>query len=351
MQGYVGTEPVSRDGYFLTGDIGYWKNIGGKRFFFLIGRSKEIIIKGGVNISPVAVENALKKISSDIEQVYVVGAEDERYGEEIGAIIVWRSGTDEPSALRRLKLGLLLEQEILNEYETPKYFATVTADELPMTSTGKVQRTILKKIFAGKFEPLYDIMKSGEFRFIIIHPHSEFEKTSLSLYNHCWQPLVQNEYEYKKYLGKYLTLGAIDTYGALTGQISFSYGDKKITCVSICSASFKPRSVPKIATVPSLEFVWQYLLNGDDPVMNFHRKLGAELVEVINGGRSEDASSLGYTMLLHYPSAEIAEMSGPVSNQLIQATLMWARDIGADVYAVSRPGGLATYLWYKQGTV
>src|SRR3989344_2027087 len=81
MEGYLGREPAFLDAYFLTGDVGRFKIIEGRRYFYLTGRKKEIIIKGGVNISPVAVENALKKISPDIEQVHVVAVADERYGE------------------------------------------------------------------------------------------------------------------------------------------------------------------------------------------------------------------------------------------------------------------------------
>ncbi len=344
MQGYVGDEFAFRDGYFLTGDIGLWKEINGLRFFFLKGRAKEIIIKGGINISPVAVENALKKISADIEQAYVTGVYDVRYGEEIGAVIVLKENADAPGALRRLKLALLVGNEILSAYETPEHFAIVKRYELPMTSTGKVQRTVLKEIFDGKFESLYELMSNAEFRFIAVPPHSPFAETSRSLYNHCWRPLTKTLQEYKQYLGEYLTLGAIDTNGALAGQISFFYKDKKIICVSICSARFKPKLVPSVRETPSAAFVRQYLLAGSDPVMNFHHKQGAELIEVTPGGRPADKSSLGYTMLLYYPPTKITELGGSVSNQLIQAVRILARDVSADVYAISRPGGLAAYV-------
>src|SRR3989344_2609811 len=343
MQGYVGDEPAFRGGYFLTGDIGYWKEIEGRRFFFLLGRSKEIIIKGGVNISPVAVENALKKISSDIEQSYVVGVGDGRYGEEGGAVIVWKRGIDAASAMRQLKLALLIGHKTLSSYETPKYFKPLGADELPTTSTGKVQRSVLKEKLGNTFEQLEDLFASADFQFRIISARSHLSKESRELYNHCWQPLVKNESEYEKYLGDYLTLGAIGGSGVLAGQISFSYEDEKITCVSICSATFKPKPIPTVTEKPSPEFVKQYLRAGNDPVMNFHTRLGAELVEVIPGGRHEDRSALGYTMLLRYPPAEVADLSGPVSDQLIQAVRVLACDVGADVYAISRPGGLATY--------
>lgn len=344
MQGYLGGEAAFRNGYFLTGDIGYWKTVAGRRFFFLVGRSKEIIIKGGVNISPVAVENALKKVSSDVEQAYAVGVADKRYGEEVGAVIVWKAGTDEPSALRRLKLSLLSGHKALRAYETPRYLATVRAEALPVTSTGKVQRTVLKKNLADSMESLYDLLQSAEFRFTVLPPHSPRMAESRTLYNHCWQPLVKNERGYERYLGTYLTLGAIDKDGKLAGQISFSYDGTTLTCVSICSASFKPKPVPDTKNIPDVKYVEQYLLSGNDPVMNFHHKLGAELVEVIPGGRPEDKSALGYTMLLRYPSSENEVPAGPASHQLIQAVRLLARDAGAEVTAVSRPGGLASYL-------
>ena len=90
MEGYVGGGSAFKNGYFQTGDVGLFRMIEGKRFFYLKGRKKEIIIKGGVNISPIAVENALKNISADAAQVHAVAVRDERYGEEIGAVISWK---------------------------------------------------------------------------------------------------------------------------------------------------------------------------------------------------------------------------------------------------------------------
>lgn len=344
MQGYIGSEEAFRDGYFLTGDIGYWKKKEGRRFFFLIGRSKEIIIKGGINISPIAVENALKKVSTDIEQAYAIGVEDERYGEEVGAVIVWKNGVEPESAMRRLKLLLLLGNKSLSTYEIPAHLITIRAEELPMTSTGKVQRSTLKKTLGGTMNSLYELMRSTELRFVVISPQSHFATASYALHNHCWQSLTKDEHEYKKYLGDYMTLGAIDKHNSLAGQISFSYADEKITCVSICSAMFKPKPVPNVTEMPDAEFVRNYVLGGNDPVMNFHQKLGAELVEVTPHGRPEDKSSLGYTLLLRYPPTNNHSFEGPVSNQLIAAVRLLAHDLGAKVFAVSRPGGLAMYL-------
>ncbi len=347
MKGYVANESAFRDGYFLTGDIGYYKTIAGRRFFFLKGRKKEILIKGGVNISPVAVENALLKISVYIDQVYVVGVSDERYGEEVGAVIVWKSDVVPEDAMRRLKIQLLLGTPELSKYESPQFLTALLLSELPTTSTGKVQRTILKSaIGREQWEPLHDVLKTSEYHFTFLTPQSSFVEASYALYNHCWQPLTLDHAAYATYLRAHLTLVAIDTYGTLQGQISFSYKDNIVTCVSICSATFKPKSVPAIVETQSPEEVREYLLAGHDPVMNFHTKMGAELVEVILNGRPEDKSSLGYTMLLRYPPTEknVITSNSSVATQLIEVVRLFGKDMDAQVFALSRPGGLAAYL-------
>ena len=101
--------------------------------------------------------------------------------------------------------------------------------------------------------------------------------------------------------------------------------------------------------MPTPELVREYLLGGHDGVFNFHHSLGAELSQVIPGGRPEDKSSCGYTLLLHYPTTEVeVTLGAPVSRQLIEVVRMLARNIGAEVTAISRPGGLASYLAARQ---
>ncbi|MDO8514063.1 MAG: class I adenylate-forming enzyme family protein [bacterium] len=376
MEGYVGEEPAFRNGYFLTGDVGLYRIIGGKRYFFLKGRKKEIIIKGGINISPVAVENHLKKISKDIEQVYAVSVADERYGEEIGAVIVWKQGIDIARAKRRLKCTLLFGTPFISLYETPKYLTSLTLEELPMTSTGKVQRTVLKDSLPyERFESIYGLVKTPEYRFTALHRYSRWVPASYKLYNLCWAPLVAEKLEYEKNIPKQLIILAARPDDSLAGQIALIRTDlsseellhttyaqllapeisnpqgKRIVCISICSADYRPKGIPTASNIPTQEEVQKYLPL--DPVYKFHQKpkgggAGAELVGLIPNGRPEDKSSLGYNMLLKYPPPDekITTTEGaPVSNQLIETVMVMACDAGiTDVYAYSRPGGLAAYM-------
>ena len=378
MEGYLGREPAFRDGYFLTGDIGYFKVIEDRKYFYLKGRKREIIIKGGINISPVALENALKKISPDIDQVHVVPVADERYGEEAGAVISWKDDIDEAAAKRRLKAALLLGTPYLSAYEVPKYLTSLPVSALPMTSTGKVQRSVLKsQLPYERFESIYGLIKIPTRRFTVLHRNSRWVSASFELYNQCWSPLTIDRATYEREIARQLIILAVNPDDSLAGQIAVVRTDcserellerkyaelllpegidrngHALVCISICSASYMAKPVPVVTTIPTPEDVRAYIGNGNDGVMRFHQKpkggqsAGAALVDIIAAGRPEDQSSLGYNMLLKYPepnSITITE-GAPVSDQLIEVVLSLAADLGIkDVYAYSRPGGLAAYL-------
>ena len=377
MEGYLGMEPAFRDGYFLTGDIGYFKVIDSRKYFYLKGRKREIIIKGGINISPVAIENALKKISTDIDQAHVISVVDERYGEEPGAVISWRSEVDEEAAKRRLKAALLLGTPYLSEYETPKYITSLSIKDLPTTSTGKVQRSVLKdRIPYEKFESIYGLLKTSDYRFSALHRNSRWEKASFDLFAKCWAPIQVDKLEYEKNISKQLIVLAAKPDETLVGQIAVirtsltekellttKYADLlaaadreggALVCISICSANYEPKPVPEANDSPTPDEVRKYLAGGHDPVMKFHQKPkgglieGATLVDVIENGRPEDKSALGYNMLLKYPapSGKVSITEGAsAAQQLIEVILLLASDMGIkNIYAYSRPGGLAQYL-------
>ncbi len=134
MRGYYKSEEATRatfttDGWLRTGDLGYRDSDG---FFFVTGRIKELIIKGGENIAPREIDEALLRHPA-VQDAAAVGIPDRHYGQEIMACVVLRPGqTLEEAALR----DFCLDQ--LGRYKTPKVFRFVT--ELPRGPSGKVQR-------------------------------------------------------------------------------------------------------------------------------------------------------------------------------------------------------------------
>jgi long-chain acyl-CoA synthetase len=134
MQGYYkapeATAAALRDGGWLaTGDIGYRDDDG---FYFITGRIKELIIKGGENIAPREIDEALLAHPAVLEAA-AVGVPDVHYGQEILACVVLRAGAQlSEEALREHCL------RELGIYKTPRYWRFVS--ELPKGPSGKVQR-------------------------------------------------------------------------------------------------------------------------------------------------------------------------------------------------------------------
>ncbi len=122
-------EAVDADGWMHTGDLATMDDEG---YLNIVGRSKDMIIRGGENVYPREIEEYLHS-HPDISDVQVIGVPDARYGEEIMAWVVAREGaalTDD--AVREYCKGRIAH------YKVPRYVALV--DEFPMTVTGKVQK-------------------------------------------------------------------------------------------------------------------------------------------------------------------------------------------------------------------
>lgn len=378
-KGYLGLSEGFKNGYFLTGDIGYFKVIDGVRYFYLQGRKKEIIIKGGINISPVAVEDKLKQLSSDIEQVYVVGVSDKRYGEEVAAVICWKE-KDHAVAELRLQIALLDGTPLISAYETPQYITSINSQDLPMTSTGKVQRSVIASTIPyEQYKSIYDVFQNESYVFQILSVNSPYIKKAFDLYNYSWSPLTISLDTFRDHIKYMKVIMCIDREDNVVGLVEalrtnltqeqllhISYdellnvkktADKKgisFICVAICGPNYKPEKIPEVSTIPASQEVMTYLNAGYDSVYNFHLKKkggldsGGHLVKLLPHARPDDKMSLGYNMLLAYPELDrqtTINSDASVPTQLIECVMYLGAASGVkNVYAFSRPSGLAKYL-------
>jgi fatty-acyl-CoA synthase len=134
------TAEVIIDGWMHTGDLAAMDEDG---YVNIVGRSKDVVIRGGENIYPREIEEFLYS-HPDIEDVQVVGVPDLRYGEELLASIRLRHGASAtPDDIRQYC------RERLAHYKVPKYVDFV--DGYPMTVTGKIQKFKIREAAVTKF--------------------------------------------------------------------------------------------------------------------------------------------------------------------------------------------------------
>jgi len=131
-------------GWFRSGDEGFYKSDeNGRKYFFITGRLKELIIRGGVNIAPLEIDEVIMSIP-EVKAGISVGFDNDWYGEEVGALIHLK---DNITASEELKNKIIKKcRKQLSFYKTPK--AIVFSDTIPVTSTGKYQRNKVKHLFA-----------------------------------------------------------------------------------------------------------------------------------------------------------------------------------------------------------
>ena len=125
-------EAFTKDGYFITGDIGYFDKDG---YLFISGRNKDLIISGGFNVYPKEIEDVINQHKSVIESA-VFGIKDHDLGEvPIAAVVMINNNT-------KIKdLSIFVENNLV-KYKTPKKYLVL--NELPKNVMGKVQKNILK---------------------------------------------------------------------------------------------------------------------------------------------------------------------------------------------------------------
>jgi fatty-acyl-CoA synthase len=122
-------EAIDRAGWMHTGDLATMDDEG---YVNIVGRSKDMIIRGGENVYPREIEEFLYT-HEDVADVAVIGVPDQRYGEEIMAWVQLREG----AAATEEDLKSFCKGKIAH-YKVPRYVKLV--DEFPMTITGKVQK-------------------------------------------------------------------------------------------------------------------------------------------------------------------------------------------------------------------
>ena len=143
FEGYLGnpeaTSQVLRGDWFHTGDMGYFDEDG---YFFFVDRKKDIVRRGGENISSMEVEGVLRE-HPDVADAAVVGAPDPVLGERVAAFITVSEGSMAPEieALRDFAA------QYLAPFKVPEHIEVV--DELPRTTNGKVEKFRLREQVAA----------------------------------------------------------------------------------------------------------------------------------------------------------------------------------------------------------
>jgi acyl-CoA synthetase (AMP-forming)/AMP-acid ligase II len=124
------------DGYVRSGDLGYLDDDG---YLFIVDRKKDIVIRGGENISAAEVEAACYACPA-VAEVSVFGAPDERLGEVPVAVVHCEGALDEE------QLRAFVEQRIAR-FKVPERFI-FSPEPLPRLGTGKIDRRGLKALYA-----------------------------------------------------------------------------------------------------------------------------------------------------------------------------------------------------------
>jgi acyl-CoA synthetase (AMP-forming)/AMP-acid ligase II len=125
---------IDKDGWVHTGDVGYVDEDG---YYFLAGRSSDMIIRAGENISPEELENVIRE-HPKVEDVAVIGVPDETWGEEPMAIVITKKGekATEEEIMEHCR-------EHLASFKRPR--SVVFVDELPRNPMGKVIKRELRE--------------------------------------------------------------------------------------------------------------------------------------------------------------------------------------------------------------
>jgi acyl-CoA synthetase len=145
MLGYFDNQAATeasfnRDGWFMSGDLGVMDERGNLK---IVGRSKDLIIRGGHNIYPAHIE-ALALRHGEVVRVACLPVADERLGERVCIAVAGSVAADD--------LLAHLAREGLSRYDMPEYFLRL--DEFPLTASGKIlKRELIEMMKRGALAP------------------------------------------------------------------------------------------------------------------------------------------------------------------------------------------------------
>jgi acyl-CoA synthetase (AMP-forming)/AMP-acid ligase II len=135
------TERAFAHGWFHSGDVGH---VDADGILWFDDRRKDVIKSGGENVASIEVEKAVYAADENVAEAVVVGLPHDHWGEAITAVVVPKPGTtlDEQRLISEVK-------RLIDPYKAPK--AVIVTDALPRTSTGKVQKNVLRDKLAGHY--------------------------------------------------------------------------------------------------------------------------------------------------------------------------------------------------------
>ncbi|WP_078427449.1 long-chain-fatty-acid--CoA ligase [Alkalihalobacterium alkalinitrilicum] len=145
MEGYLNDKDKTKDafksGWFHSGDYGYLDE---DKILWFVDRKKDIVKSGGVNVSSIEVEKVLLQ-NEGVENAVVVGLPHRYWIEALTAFIIPKQGVeiDEAMIIKYCKTNL-------GKFKVPK--KVVVVDEFPLTSTGKIQKHIIREKYKSLFE-------------------------------------------------------------------------------------------------------------------------------------------------------------------------------------------------------
>ena len=378
------TQKAFSKGWFHSGDLGFYRVVNGEKYFFVKGRIKEIIIRGGVKISPAAVEDALLKNFPEIDEVCVVGYPDSRMGEEIAAVVRMKQG------FAPIEQASMKNFENLSVYERPaKVF--VIAEEIPKTSTGKIQRVKVKEMVAEWVVLLRQSADQGKQNLehlycrLIGPDEKEMLEKVVEINNKRW-PVASSQKEFEQRAKNGYLIGVFNEEGDLLGTLSafqttrdrlaevktwdeatgkgtlqtHNPAGEVMLCASITVVDQSLASNVKKPGFISQELadrvIGDYLKTNLDNVLRFHRKpkggmeKGGEVTKILPQGRPEDADAMGYNVLVEYPEIDrrkriLKTKDFTPSVLLIEQAMQLAKEKGcAGVVAFSRPAQFRLHL-------